>query len=146
MSGFRQGVHTVSWTKTTSQSADPIALTFNDKVQFWIRVMDAGMDYEVKCNSRSFYFTRIKKTLQVFVSDSRFRVYIDIDTWVLVIQVVFSTNHRSDHLAASQSLQLQKHLKSQRVGAPDEAKYECHVNSEPPLKLAICLTVQGGHL
>ena len=25
----------------------------------------------------------------------------------------------------------------------DEAKYECHVNSEPPLKLAICLTVQG---
>ena len=32
VSGFRQGVHTVSWTKTTSQSADPIALTFNDKV------------------------------------------------------------------------------------------------------------------
>ena len=47
VSGFRQGVHTVSWTKTTSQSADPIALTFNDKVQFWIRVMDAGMDFEV---------------------------------------------------------------------------------------------------
>ena len=33
VSGFRQGVHTVSWTKTTSQSADPIALTFNDKVR-----------------------------------------------------------------------------------------------------------------
>ena len=33
VSGFRQGVHTVSWTKTTSQSADPIALTFNDKVK-----------------------------------------------------------------------------------------------------------------
>ena len=32
VSGFRQGVHTVSWTKTTSQSANPIALTFNDKV------------------------------------------------------------------------------------------------------------------
>ena len=85
----------------------------------------------------------------MFVSDSRFRVYIDIDTWVLVIQVLFLkflTNHSSDHLAASQSLQFQKHSKSQRVGAPDEAKYECHVNSEPPLKLAICLTVQGGHL
>ena len=34
-------------------------------------------------------------------------------------------------------------IQFQRVGAPDEAKYECHVNSEPPQKLAICLTVQG---
>lgn len=82
VSGFRQGVHTVSWTKTALHRPDPIALTFNDKV---------------------------------FVSDSRFRVYIDIDTWVLVIQ---------------------------RVGAADRATYECHVNSEPPLKLAIRLSVQ----
>ena len=33
VTGFRQGVNTVSWTKTTSQRDNPIALTFNDKVR-----------------------------------------------------------------------------------------------------------------
>jgi len=80
--GFRQGVNTVSWTKTTSRRANPIALTFNDKV---------------------------------FVSDSRISVYIDVDTWVLVLL---------------------------KVCAEDEATYECHVNSDPPRKLAIHLIVQ----
>ena len=31
--------------------------------------------------------TEKNSLFKVFVSDSRFRVYIDIDTWVLVIQV-----------------------------------------------------------
>ena len=52
----------------------------------------------------------------VFVSDSRISVYIDVDTWVLVLL---------------------------KVSAEDEATYECHVNSDPPKKLAIHLIVQG---
>jgi len=82
VSGFRQGVNTVSWTKTTSRRDNPIALTFNDKV---------------------------------FVSDSRISVYIDVDTWVLVLL---------------------------KVMGEDEGTYECHVNSDPPQKLAIHLIVQ----
>ena len=52
----------------------------------------------------------------MFVSDSRISVSIDVDTWVLVIF---------------------------RVAKQDEARYECHVNSDPPGKLAIQLAVQG---
>ena len=50
------------------------------------------------------------------MSDSRISVYIDVDTWVLVLL---------------------------KVSADDEATYECHVNSDPPKKLAIHLIVQG---
>ena len=50
------------------------------------------------------------------MSDSRISVYIDVDTWVLVLL---------------------------KVSAEDEATYECHVNSDPPKKLAIHLIVQG---
>ena len=53
---------------------------------------------------------------KVFVSDSRISVYIDVDTWVLVLL---------------------------KVSADDEGAYECHVNSDPPKKLAIHLIVQG---
>ena len=53
---------------------------------------------------------------QVFVSDSRVNVYIDIDTWVLVLY---------------------------KVNPADEAKYECHVNADPPQKVAINLFVKG---
>jgi len=52
---------------------------------------------------------------KVFVSDSRISVYIDVDTWVLVLM---------------------------KVSAEDEATYECHVNSDPPRKLAIHLIVE----
>ena len=54
--------------------------------------------------------------MQVFVSDSRISVYIDVDTWVLVMM---------------------------KVRGEDEGTYECHVNSDPPQKLAIHLIVQG---
>ena len=54
--------------------------------------------------------------VQVFVSDSRISVYIDVDTWVLVMM---------------------------KVRGEDEGTYECHVNSDPPQKLAIHLIVQG---
>ena len=50
------------------------------------------------------------------MSDSRISVYIDVDTWVLVLL---------------------------KVSADDEATYECHVNSDPPKKSAIHLIVQG---
>ena len=50
------------------------------------------------------------------MSDSRISVYIDVDTWVLVLM---------------------------KVSAADEATYECHVNSDPPRKLAIHLIVEG---
>ena len=50
------------------------------------------------------------------MSDSRISVYIDVDTWVLVLM---------------------------KVSAEDEATYECHVNSDPPRKLAIHLIVEG---
>jgi hypothetical protein len=47
--GFRQGVNTVSWTKTTSRQDNPIALTFNDKVQIemWLNLV-----LNVQCNGR----------------------------------------------------------------------------------------------
>ena len=54
--------------------------------------------------------------LQVFVSDSRINVYIDVDTWVLVLY---------------------------KVVPADEATYECHVNADPPQKVAIHLFVKG---
>ena len=43
-------------------------------------------------------------------------MYIDVDTWVLVLY---------------------------NVRQEDEATYECHFNSEPPQKLAIELSVRG---
>ena len=46
-------------------------------------------------------------------------MYIDVDTWVLVLL---------------------------KVSAEDEATYECHVNSDPPQKLATHLIVQGNLL
>lgn len=52
----------------------------------------------------------------MFVSDSRINVYIDIDTWVLVLY---------------------------NVTPSDQATYECHLNSEPPQKLTMHLTVRG---
>lgn len=52
----------------------------------------------------------------MFVSDSRVNVFIDVDTWVLVIY---------------------------KVVPQDEATYECHVNAEPPQKVAIHLFVKG---
>ena len=33
--GYKQGVHTVSWTRTTRRSNNPTALTFGDKVSGW---------------------------------------------------------------------------------------------------------------
>ena len=56
---------------------------------------------------------------QVFVSDSRITVYIDVDTWVLVLY---------------------------KVIPEDRATYECHFNSEPAQKLAINLSVRGKKL
>ena len=53
---------------------------------------------------------------QVFVSDSRITVYTEVDTWVLVLYNVIPE---------------------------DQAKYECHFNSDPSQKLAINLNVQG---
>ena len=50
------------------------------------------------------------------MSDSRINVYIDVDTWVLVLY---------------------------KVVPADEATYECHVNSDPPQKVAIHLFVKG---
>ena len=50
------------------------------------------------------------------MSDSRISVFIEVDTWVLVIS---------------------------KVSPSDEATYECHVNAEPPKKLEIHLVVQG---
>ena len=44
--GFRQGENTVSWTKTTKHTDNPIALTFNDKVgrkKTWIRIHSTWM-------------------------------------------------------------------------------------------------------
>ena len=52
----------------------------------------------------------------MFVSDSRINVYIDVDTWVLVLY---------------------------KVVPADEATYECHVNADPPQKVAIHLFVKG---
>ena len=55
-------------------------------------------------------------SVQVFVSDSRINVYIDVDTWVLVLY---------------------------KVVPADEATYECHVNADPPQKVSIHLFVKG---
>ena len=59
--GFRQGVNTVSWTKTTSRRENPIALTFNDKVHqhfyFWMCVTMKGLVtfYMLQKSIKSFY-------------------------------------------------------------------------------------------
>ena len=57
-----------------------------------------------------------KKCCQVFVSDSRVNVYIDIDTWVLVLY---------------------------KVLPEDQGTYQCHINSDPGQKLSINLNVKG---
>ena len=52
----------------------------------------------------------------MFVSDSRVNVYIDIDTWVLVLY---------------------------KVLPEDQGTYQCHINSDPGQKLSINLNVKG---
>ena len=70
-------------------------------------------------STRTFTHNTYFLYMQVFVSDSRISVYIDVDTWVLVLL---------------------------KVMGEDEGTYECHVNSDPPQKLAIHLIVQGAVL
>ena len=59
---------------------------------------------------------KIHDLCQVFVTDSRISVYIDANTWVLVLY---------------------------KVIPEDQATYECYVNSKRPQKLAINLNVKG---